>query len=194
MRKQQLLAMILFLCLGLPAMAQFHGAEVQAKIGDEAFYTSYKPANAQFWTGVGQLVGGGALAGYSFYRDCTTYNGTTSVDGAKNVKFAHLYTWPITGEIFGAATAVFGIYDIIAGVKNNDSISKEILDLWQNDIALGIVGLVNIFDTEVVVSGREVSSTIMQIVGLKAKSRTGNRIDVNSVDIYILYIASTVEI
>ena len=42
-------------------------------------------------------------------------------------------------------------YDIIAGVKNNDTTSKEILDLWLHDIALGIVGLVNIFDTEVVV-------------------------------------------
>ena len=138
MRKQQLLVMILFLCLGLPAMAQFHGAEVHAKIGDEAFYTSYKPANAQFWTGVGQLVGGGALAGYSFYRDCTTYNGTTSVDGAKNVKFAHLYTWPITGEIFGAATAVFGIYDIIAGVsgmKKTEPIRLKISSLKTRRIA-----------------------------------------------------------
>lgn len=42
-------------------------------------------------------------------------------------------------------------YDIIDGVKNNDKISKEILDIWQNDIALGIVGLINIFDSEVVV-------------------------------------------
>lgn len=110
--------MIILLCFGfMPAMAQFHGSEVRAAIGDEAFYTAYKPANAQFWTGVGQLVGGGSLAGYSFYRDCTTYNGTTSSEGSRSVKYAHLYTWPISGEIFGAATAVFGIYDIIAGAS-----------------------------------------------------------------------------
>ncbi len=42
-------------------------------------------------------------------------------------------------------------YDIIEGVKKNDKISKEILDVWQNDIALGIVGLANIFDPEVIV-------------------------------------------
>ena len=42
-------------------------------------------------------------------------------------------------------------YDIIDGVQKNDKNSKEILDIWQNDIALGIVGLVNIFDPEVVV-------------------------------------------
>lgn len=115
--RKQLLLVIIFLCLGIPALAQFHGERVRATIGDEAYYTSYKPANAQFWTGVGQLIGGGALAGYSFYRDCTKYNGTTTAEGAKTVKYAHLYTWPISGEIFGAATAAVGIYDIIAGVS-----------------------------------------------------------------------------
>lgn len=42
-------------------------------------------------------------------------------------------------------------YDIIDGVKNNDSNSQKILDIWQNDIALGAIALANIFDPEVIV-------------------------------------------
>ena len=42
-------------------------------------------------------------------------------------------------------------YDIIDGIKNNNKEAKEALDIWQKDIALGIIGLVDIFDTEVVV-------------------------------------------
>lgn len=97
---KKILSFVTLICLGLTAMAQ--------KL----------PSNTQFWTGVGQLVAGGSLSGYSFYRDCTTYNGTTTAAGSLGVKYAHLYTWPITGEIFGAATAVFGIYDVIAGASN----------------------------------------------------------------------------
>lgn len=42
-------------------------------------------------------------------------------------------------------------YDVIDGVKNNDTKAIEAFDIWQNDIAIGIVGLVNIFDPDCVV-------------------------------------------
>ncbi len=42
-------------------------------------------------------------------------------------------------------------YDIVDGVKNNDKKALEAFDIWQNDIAIGIVGLVNIFDPDCVV-------------------------------------------
>ena len=45
-------------------------------------------------------------------------------------------------------------YDIIEGIKNNDEYSKEVFKIWQNDIITGLIGLVNIFDTEsIVISG-----------------------------------------
>ena len=42
-------------------------------------------------------------------------------------------------------------YDVIEGVKNNDSKMIEIFDKWQNDITNGIIGLSNIFDPDCVV-------------------------------------------
>lgn len=42
-------------------------------------------------------------------------------------------------------------YDVIDGVKNNDILCKKALDVWQNDIMLGIVGLANIFDPDCIV-------------------------------------------
>ena len=39
-------------------------------------------------------------------------------------------------------------YDIIDGVKNGDKLSLDAFNIWQNDIALGIVGLANIFDPD----------------------------------------------
>lgn len=42
-------------------------------------------------------------------------------------------------------------YDVIDGVKNNDSQMIEIFDKWQNDITNGIIGLANIFDPDCVV-------------------------------------------
>ena len=42
-------------------------------------------------------------------------------------------------------------YDVIAGVKNNDKVMKEIFNCWQDDILNGIIGLANIFDPDVVV-------------------------------------------
>ena len=42
-------------------------------------------------------------------------------------------------------------YDVIDGVKNNDSKMIEIFDKWQNDITNGIIGLSNIFDPDCVV-------------------------------------------
>lgn len=42
-------------------------------------------------------------------------------------------------------------YDVVAGVKNNDELSINILNVWQDDIINGIVGLANIFDPDCVV-------------------------------------------
>jgi len=42
-------------------------------------------------------------------------------------------------------------YDVVDGCKNNDERAKKALSIWQNDIAVGIIGLVNIFDPDCVV-------------------------------------------
>ncbi len=42
-------------------------------------------------------------------------------------------------------------YDVVAGVKNNDELCINILNVWQDDIINGIVGLANIFDPDCVV-------------------------------------------
>ena len=52
-------------------------------------------------------------------------------------------------EISGKADIT--TYDVIDGVKNNDSQMIEIFDKWQNDITNGIIGLSNIFDPDCVV-------------------------------------------
>jgi glucokinase len=42
-------------------------------------------------------------------------------------------------------------YDVIDGVKDNESMMIEIFDKWQDDITNGIIGLSNIFDPDCVV-------------------------------------------
>ena len=42
-------------------------------------------------------------------------------------------------------------YDVIDGVKNNDSKMIEIINRWEKDITLGIIGLANLFDPDCVV-------------------------------------------
>ena len=42
-------------------------------------------------------------------------------------------------------------YNVIDGVKNNDSQMLSILDRWHNDLADGIIGLANIFDPDCIV-------------------------------------------
>lgn len=54
-------------------------------------------------------------------------------------------------------------YDVIEGVKNNNPKMIEILNRWQNDIALGIIGLANIFDPDCVV----LSGSMAQFVDIK---------------------------
>lgn len=39
-------------------------------------------------------------------------------------------------------------YEIIERAKNNDLQAKECLEIWQNDIALGVLGLANLFDPD----------------------------------------------
>lgn len=39
-------------------------------------------------------------------------------------------------------------YDVISGIKENDSLMLKIYDKWQSDISDGIIGLANIFDPD----------------------------------------------
>ena len=54
-------------------------------------------------------------------------------------------------------------YDVIAGVKENNSDMVKVFERWQNDIALGIIGLANIFDPECVV----LSGSMAEFVDVK---------------------------
>jgi len=54
-------------------------------------------------------------------------------------------------------------YDVIEGVKQGNKIMTDILNKWQNDIIIGIKGLVNIFDPDCVV----LSGSMAQFVDTK---------------------------
>ena len=54
-------------------------------------------------------------------------------------------------------------YDVIDGVNRNDEKMIEILNRWQRDITIGIIGLANIFDPECVV----LSGSMAQFVDIK---------------------------
>ena len=54
-------------------------------------------------------------------------------------------------------------YDVIEGVKNGDETMISILNRWQNDIIIGIKGLVNLFDPDCVV----LSGSMAQFVDIK---------------------------
>ena len=54
-------------------------------------------------------------------------------------------------------------YDVIEGVKQGNKIMINILNKWQNDIIIGIKGLVNIFDPDCVV----LSGSMAQFVNTK---------------------------
>lgn len=42
-------------------------------------------------------------------------------------------------------------YDVIEGWKNNDPLMTKIFNKWQDDILLGLIGLANLFDSDVIV-------------------------------------------
>ena len=54
-------------------------------------------------------------------------------------------------------------YDVINGIKNNDSKMIEIFNRWEKDIILGIIGLANLFDPDCVV----LSGSMAQFVDVK---------------------------
>lgn len=62
-------------------------------------------------------------------------------------------------------------YDVIDGVKNNDSQMIEIFDKWQNDITNGIIGLANIFDPDCVV----LSGSMAQFVDVEKIQNNANK-------------------
>ena len=64
-------------------------------------------------------------------------------------------------------------YDVINGVKNNDSFMVEVFDRWQNDITVGIIGLANLFDPDCVV----LSGSMAQFVDVaKVEKEVNNEI------------------
>ena len=54
-------------------------------------------------------------------------------------------------------------YDVVELAKKNDERAISALKIWQNDIALGIIGLVNIFDPDCIV----LSGSMAQFANLK---------------------------
>lgn len=56
----------------------------------------------------------------------------------------------LTGEEISKNPAIT-TYDIIEGYKAGNSVMTEIYNRWQEDIAMGIIGLANLFDPDVVV-------------------------------------------
>ena len=54
-------------------------------------------------------------------------------------------------------------YDVIEGVKNNDSKMVAVFDRWQDDLTNGIIGLANIFDPDCIV----LSGSMAQFVNVK---------------------------
>ena len=54
-------------------------------------------------------------------------------------------------------------YDVIDGVKNNDSKMLEIFNMWQEYIVIGIVGLVKLFDPDCIV----LSGSMAQFLDIK---------------------------
>ena len=42
-------------------------------------------------------------------------------------------------------------YDVIDGVNSNDELCKKILNVWQNDVADGAIGIANIFDPDYII-------------------------------------------
>lgn len=65
----------------------------------------------------------------------------------------------------------FTTYDVIEGVKNNDSKMIEIFDRWQDDITNGIIGLSNIFDPDCVV----LSGSMAQFVDITKIQNNANK-------------------
>ena len=81
-------------------------------------------------------------------------------------------------------------YDVIDGVNTGDELCKKILNIWQNDIADGAIGIANIFDPDyIILSGsmaqfvdyqkineivnKEIVTTPTQIVPAKFSNNAG---------------------
>ena len=54
-------------------------------------------------------------------------------------------------------------YDVMEGVKYNNSEMVQIFDRWQNDLTVGVIGLANIFDPDCIV----LSGSMAQFVDVK---------------------------
>lgn len=61
-------------------------------------------------------------------------------------------------------------YDVIAGVKSDDKKMTEVFNRWENDIAIGIMGLANIFDPDCVI----LSGSMAQFVDTKKIEKAVN--------------------
>ena len=71
---------------------------------------------------------------------------------------------------------VITTYNVVEGVKNGDMKSIEALNVWQNDIALGILGLANLFDTECFV----LSGSMEKFVDVEEVEKTVNELVLTS--------------
>ncbi|MBQ8636011.1 ROK family protein [bacterium] len=62
-------------------------------------------------------------------------------------------------------------YDIIEKAKNGNEMAKKALEIWQNDIALGILGLNNLFDADCFV----LSGSMAEFVDIAKLTEVANR-------------------
>lgn len=109
---------------------------------------------------LGTGVGGGIIL------DNKLYKGRTGAAGEMHFKMSRFNTRSCTCgsndcfEIYASGNGLkltaqdvlkndkYTSYDVIDGVKNNDENMINVLNIWQKDIADGILGLQNLFDVE----------------------------------------------
>lgn len=112
---------------------------------------------------LGTGVGGGIIL------DNKLYKGKSGAAGEMHFKMSRTKSRPCTcgsHDCFEAYASGTGLrltaveisgnpdittYDVIAGLKNNDTMMTNIFNTWQNDIINGIIGLADIFDSDVFV-------------------------------------------
>ena len=112
---------------------------------------------------LGTGVGGGIIL------DNKLYKGKSGAAGEMHFKMSRTSSRPCTcgsHDCFEAYASGTGLritaveisgnpdittYDVIDGIKNNDSLMVKIFNTWQNDIINGIIGLTDIFDPDIFV-------------------------------------------
>jgi len=137
---------------------------------------------------LGTGVGGGIIL------DNKLYKGKTGAAGEMHFKMTRKHTRNCTCgscdcfEIYASGNGLkltaqeylnnkeVTSYDVIDGVNKNDSKMTEILNIWQKDIADGILGLQNLFDVECF----SLSGSMAEFVDLKNIENYVNKYTVTS--------------